>query len=301
MCTVVLLRRPGSPWPLLLAANRDELRSRPWRPPGRHWPDRPEVVAGLDQQAGGSWLGINDHGVVATVLNRVGTLGPETGKRSRGELVLDALDHEDAATAAAALADLEPAAYRPFNLIIADRRDAFWLRHAGVLPSFAFRARDGSLRAIDPIHLPGAGLPERDRAGAIECHPIPAGLSMLTARELNDPGSPRIAHYLDRWRAAPPPDPGADDWAAWSLLLADRTGPDDDPRNAMAIVTPGDYGTVCSSLVALSAAGRDGHEVRGRCPGRGGLRTGRWLTGGRAAGAGQPNWATRPARPITIR
>jgi Transport and Golgi organisation 2 len=256
MCTVVLLRRPGSRWPLLLAANRDELRSRPWRPPGRHWPDRPEVVAGLDEQAGGSWLGINDHGVVATVLNRVGTLGPETGKRSRGELVLEALDHADAAAAAAALADLEPAAYRPFNLVVADNRDAYWLRHAGALPSFAFRARDGSLRAVEPIRLPGAALPERDRSGAIECHPIPAGLSMLTARELNDPASVRIAHYLDRWRAAPPPDPDADDWSAWTLLLADLSGPDDDPRNAMAIVTEGDYGTVCSSLVALSATGR---------------------------------------------
>jgi len=256
MCTVVLLRRPGSPWPLLLAANRDELKSRPWRPPARHWPDRPEVVAGLDEQAGGSWLGINDHGLVATVLNRVGTLGPETGKRSRGELVLEALDHGDAASAAAALADLEPAAYRPFNLIVADRHDAYWLRHAGALPSFAFRARDGSLRAIEPIRLPGAALPERDRSGGIECQPIPHGLSMLTARELNDPTSVRIAHYLDRWRVAPPPDPAADDWSAWIRLLADRESGDGDPRNAMAIVTSGDYGTVCSSLVALSASGR---------------------------------------------
>jgi hypothetical protein len=256
MCTVVLLRRPGSPWPLLLAANRDELRSRPWRPPGRHWPDRPEVVAGLDEQAGGSWLGVNDHGMVATILNRVGTLGPETGKRSRGELVLEALDHADAAAAAAALADLDPAAYRPFNLIVADQQGAYWLRHAGTLPSFAFRTRDGSLRVVAPIHLPGAATPERDRSGAIECHPIQDGLSMLTARELNDPTSVRIAHYLGRWRAAPPPDPDADDWSAWVRLLADRESADGDPRNAMAIVAAGDYGTVCSSLVALSASGR---------------------------------------------
>ena len=117
MCTLVLLRRPDAAWPLVLAANRDELASRPARPPGRHWPDRPEVVAGLDAQAGGSWLGINDHGVLAGVLNRVGTLGPATGKRSRGELVLEALDHADAASAVAALADLDPDAYRPFNLV----------------------------------------------------------------------------------------------------------------------------------------------------------------------------------------
>ena len=255
MCTVVLLRRPGSPWPLLLAANRDELRSRPWRPPGRHWPDRPEVVAGLDEEAGGSWLGINDHGVVAAVLNRVGTLGPAAGKRSRGELVLEALDHADAAAAAAALADLDPAAYRPFNLIVADNRDAYWLRHAGALPSFAFRTRSGGLRAVEPIQLPGAELRDRD-SQAVACQPIPDGLSMITARELNDPFAPRIKLYLERFRRAPPPDPASDDWQSWVQLLAERSSADGDPRNAMTIVTAGDYGTVCSSLVALPAFGQ---------------------------------------------
>ena len=57
----------------------------------------------------------------------VGTLGPEDGKRSRGELVLDALDYADAADAARAMVHLDPAAYRPFNLVVADNRDAFWL------------------------------------------------------------------------------------------------------------------------------------------------------------------------------
>ena len=255
MCTVVLLRRPGAPWPLLLAANRDELRSRPWRPPGRHWPDRPDVVAGQDELAGGSWLGINDYGVVAAILNRVGTLGPAAGKRSRGELVLEALDHADAVEAAAALADLDPAAYRPFNLIVADNQDAFWLRHAGALPSFAFRTRSGGMRMVEPIQLPGTEPPQRGRGTRVECQPVPERLSMLTARELNDPASIRIRHYLERFREAAVPDPERASWHAWVRLLGDRTSVADDPRNAMAIVTGGDYGTVCSSLVALPAAG----------------------------------------------
>src|ERR1700741_3178665 len=104
MCTVVVLRRPDHPWPIILGANRDEMLARPWKPPARHWPDRAEVVAGLDELAGGTWMGINDHGVVACILNRHGTLGPMAGKRSRGELVLDALDHADARDAAKALA-----------------------------------------------------------------------------------------------------------------------------------------------------------------------------------------------------
>ncbi|HAP98742.1 MAG TPA: hypothetical protein DCQ35_01630, partial [Rhodospirillum rubrum] len=158
MCTVVIDRRPGDPWPLLVAANRDELADRPWLPPARHWPSRPEVIAGLDELAGGTWMGLNDWGVVACVLNREGTLGPLAGRRSRGELVLDALDMADARDAAEALADIDPRAYRPFNLIVADNRDAFWIRHA-----------DAEGRA------------------AVEVHPLAEGLTLMTAHDPDDP------------------------------------------------------------------------------------------------------------------
>src|SRR6185437_9531743 len=131
MCTLVILRRPDHRWPVLIGANRDEMIDRPWQAPDRHWPDRPEVVGGLDQLAGGSWFGINDWGVAAAVLNRQGSLGPAAGQRSRGELVLESLDHADAVDAAAALSHLDPSAYRTFNLIVADNRDAFWLKHDG--------------------------------------------------------------------------------------------------------------------------------------------------------------------------
>jgi uncharacterized protein with NRDE domain len=219
MCTLALLRRPAGPWPLLLAANRDELGTRPSRPPGRHWEDRPHVRAGLDLEAGGTWLGVNDDGVVAAVLNRRGTLGPEPGKRSRGELVLEALDHAEAYHAADALRALEPKAYRPFNLIVADAVDAFWLRHAG--------------------------------NGAIEVRAVPEGLHMIAAGELDDPTSPRIARFLPQFRFVPTPDPAAGDWSAWEALLAERASPTGEPRDAMCIVTGGPYGTVSSTLLAL--------------------------------------------------
>src|SRR3984893_5456048 len=131
MCTLVILRHPEHRWPVIIGANRDEMIGRPALPPARHWPDPPEVVAGRALLAGGSWLGLKDGGVGAAILNRHGSLGPAPGQRSRGELVLEALDHADAVAAAEALTHLDPAAYRTFNLIVADERDAFWLRHAG--------------------------------------------------------------------------------------------------------------------------------------------------------------------------
>ncbi len=249
MCTLVILRRPAHSWPVILGANRDEMLDRPWRAPARHWPDRPETVGGLDELAGGSWLAVNEHGVLAGVLNRFGSLGPQSGKRSRGELVLEALDHADAAAAAAALAMIEPASYRPFNLVIADNRDAFWLRHAdptGVLP--------------------------------VMVRPLPGGVSMIASGDLDDSGNPRIAAYLPRFRAAPAPDPGNGDWRAWEALLADEGGaPGAASRAAMSFALADGFGTVSSALIALPAAEQGGarpvFRFAARRPERGPLRT----------------------------
>jgi len=225
MCTMVVLIRPGHKWPLLLAANRDEMIGRPWRPPARHWPDRPEVVAGLDELAHGSWLGLNDHGVVAGILNRFGTLGPSPNQRSRGELVLEALDHADAEAAAEALAHLDPRAYRPFNLIIADNRHGFWLRHA-----------DASGR--QPVSM----------------HRLKSGLAMIAAGDLDDVETPRLNRYRPRFAAAPVPEPDRGEWSAWEALLTEtETTPHDGPSGAMRFVTDRGFATVSSALFALPA------------------------------------------------
>ena len=125
---MITLQRPGHPWPLLLAANRDEQLDRPWDSPAQHWPGRPGVVAGRDRLGGGTWMGLNRVGLVAAVLNRPGSLGPAPGKRSRGELPLLALEHTQAASAASAVAQLEGAAYRSFNMVIADRNSVWFVR-----------------------------------------------------------------------------------------------------------------------------------------------------------------------------
>jgi len=226
MCTIVILRRPNHSWPLILGANRDENRDRPWRAPARHWPDREDVTAGLDELGGGTWLGVNDYGVVAGVLNRPATLGPAPDKRSRGELPLEALDHAEACTAAEALAHLDPAAYRPFNMLIADAREAFWIA-----------ARAGERR--------------------VQVASIGEGLSMLTAHDLNDDaGSARQRHYRPKFKSTPPPDPDTGDWQSWQdLLECPQTAPDGAPESAMLIQTKTGFATTSSSLIALPQPG----------------------------------------------
>lgn len=227
MCTLLVLLRPGHRWPVLVAANRDEMLARPWAPPGRHWADRTDVVGGLDRLSGGTWIGVNDHGVLAAVLNRPGSLGPEAGKRSRGELPLEALDHAEADAAALALSEIDPAAYRPFNMAVLDSAGGYWL---------ASRGADGP--------------------GVIEVRPLPPGYSMITAHDRNDRRSPRIAHFLPRFEAADVPDPEAGTWTAWAAILADRAvPPGGTPRDAICLDGADGFGTGSSALVALAAPG----------------------------------------------
>jgi hypothetical protein len=192
---------------------------RPWDDPAAHWPGRPGVVAGRDRLAGGTWMGVNRHGLIAAVLNRPGSLGPEPGKRSRGELPLLALDHATAADAAAAIAALDAGAYRSFNMVVADAAGAWFLRALG--------------------------------EGKPESHAFAPGLHMVTARDPDDLTSPRIAHHLPRFREAPPPEP-PDEWPAWKALVADRSGP---PESQINIVPRAGFGTVCSSLLAVPQGG----------------------------------------------
>jgi hypothetical protein len=165
--------------------------------------------------------------VVAGILNRRDSLGPDPKLRSRGELVLEALDHADAEAAAEALAELDGRSYRTFNMVIADNRDAYWLRHAG---------RDD---------------------GLIEVLPVPEGISMFTSEDRNSSDSARVRRFLPLFEAAPPPDPEHGDWTGWTKLLAARDyDPEAGPREAMTIVVNNGFGTLSSTLFALPAISR---------------------------------------------
>jgi hypothetical protein len=221
MCTVILLHRPGHAWPLLLGANRDEMIDRASDPPGLHWPDRPDVFAGQDRLGGGTWLGMNAAGVIAAVLNRTGSLGPSPSKRSRGELPLLALEHATADDAIAALCDLDGRAYRSFNMVVADRDSAHFVRGLG-----------GAVVHAQPL-------------SSDEVH-------MVTAHDPDDMTSPRVALHLPRFQTAAAPEP-PDDWAAWRNILRDSSGP---TESQIDVTAHSGFGTVSSALVGLPARGR---------------------------------------------
>jgi hypothetical protein len=124
MCTLIALHRCIAGAPLVVAANRDEYRERPSEGLTlREGPAGP-VAAPRDLRAGGTWLGVNRHGVFAGLTNRP-TACADTTRRSRGLLVMDALGPAKASDAAEWLRGLPPGAYNPFNLLVADAQDAY--------------------------------------------------------------------------------------------------------------------------------------------------------------------------------
>ncbi|MDG5759417.1 NRDE family protein [Natronococcus sp. A-GB1] len=132
MCTLTLAWQVFDDAPVAVAANRDESLERESLPPGVYR-DSPRVIAPRDAEAGGTWIGANEHGLFVGVTNRWGT--PElAAERSRGLLVADALEAESAAEATA-LVEEETAAreYDGFYLVLADERDALCLQWNGAL------------------------------------------------------------------------------------------------------------------------------------------------------------------------
>jgi uncharacterized protein with NRDE domain len=123
MCTVILAHRIFDDAPILFGANRDEQLERPAEPPALRERGELRVLAPRDLKAGGTWLGLNEKGVIAAITNRFGEPA-DPSRRSRGELVDRALEEPSARRAADAIAEHSAGDYNGFHLLCADRNEA---------------------------------------------------------------------------------------------------------------------------------------------------------------------------------
>jgi hypothetical protein len=164
MCTLVLLQRPSQF--LALSGNRNELLARPSSGP------RIEggVLAPRDDLLHGTWLGINRHGLFVCVTNRRGAM-VDPSRRSRGLLVLEALQAQSARGLREALQELKADRHNGFHLVYADLRDAFVtvgdgasLQHLPLEP--------GQIHVITERSW-GAGEGERERSVASDFAALP--------------------------------------------------------------------------------------------------------------------------------
>ncbi len=122
MCTLILDFEPSRDRPYVVAANRDEVLTRPSSAPKR-WGNAP-FVAPRDEVAGGTWLGLNTHNVFVGITNRFGvTLDPR--RDSRGQLVVEALREPTAFALHQLMATISPERFNAFHLLYADAKHAF--------------------------------------------------------------------------------------------------------------------------------------------------------------------------------
>ena len=131
MCTVTIVPFDAG---VRLVCNRDERRTRPdARPPAVRSTPSGAAVYPVDPASGGSWVGANDDGLVAALLNRT----PARAIRrsdvpvSRGGIVPAMLACSSIDDAVAALAALDCACYEPFTAVVANRSRVVALTHGG--------------------------------------------------------------------------------------------------------------------------------------------------------------------------
>ncbi|RGD60794.1 hypothetical protein DR950_26190 [Kitasatospora xanthocidica] len=236
MCTAFVSIEPEAAVPVLLLSVRDEYLGRAWLPPDHHWPDRPDLLGGLDLAAGGTWLAVDPvRRTAACLLNGFGPLAPADARRTRGRLPLTAVRE-------GGIGHLDLTPYDPFHLVLV-RADG---------------ARVSSWS--------GGRLEERE---------LPSGLSVVlndglegraadrtTSERIRDLMAARAAHFRSRLTAEPRPEPTADGpaaaaWGGWLPIVAgDGLAPDADA----ALIQRRDFGDGRiwgSSSISLLALGPD--------------------------------------------
>lgn len=137
MCLIIVGWQAHPRYRLVVAANRDEFQARS-AAAAAFWSDQPDILAGRDLQAMGTWMGVSRSGKFAAVTNYRGSREPSAAE-SRGALVTGYLTN--GASPASYMADVSSrgARYSGFNLLIADRSALWWMSN-----------RDGAPRRLEP-------------------------------------------------------------------------------------------------------------------------------------------------------
>jgi uncharacterized protein with NRDE domain len=120
MCLILFAVNPNSRYRLIVAANRDEIYARPTQTAG-FWDSHPHLLAGQDENMGGTWLGVNRKGAFAAVTNFMEVPPDPLPPRSRGDLPTEFLATDPDPNAYLESVSSRGNAYKGFNLIVANQ------------------------------------------------------------------------------------------------------------------------------------------------------------------------------------
>ncbi len=227
MCLIVFAWRVHPRYPLVVAANRDEYLARP-AAPAHWWPEAPDLLAGRDLEAGGTWMGMHRDGRFAALTNYRDPSQRLAGAPSRGRLVRSALEGDGDTLATLRAIAAESPHYAGFNLLVCDG-----------LSLGVHESTSGAVRLLEPgvyglsNHLLDTPWPKLARARKALEDSLDAlpGEERLLALLRDD--TPAPDHHL--------PETGLSlEWERW--------------LSPAFIRAPG-YGTRCSSVLTVAADG----------------------------------------------
>jgi len=222
VCTVIVGFQCMADAPLIVAANRDELRVRPSDPP-MLLSEAPPRWGGRDRVAGGTWLAIDPAGRVGAVTNRHpgGRLPPrDQTRRSRGGLPLQVLTGDDS-SAVTSMSELDASDYNPVNVLYLSPTAALW-----------------------------TGL---DDESGRRTRPLDPGVHVITEQDLDDPADPKGLRILRQAEAALAAAANATDLVErWREVLRSHESPG---GGSPACIHAEQHGTVSSATVLVTPHG----------------------------------------------
>jgi uncharacterized protein with NRDE domain len=124
MCLAIVAHRAHPRYSLVIAANRDEHHARRAAPASWITPD---ICAGRDLEAGGTWLGFRRDGRFALLTNFRDPARNDPRAPSRGMLPLEVLQHPGRLPAAMAALVEEAPRFNGFSLLAGDGEELFYL------------------------------------------------------------------------------------------------------------------------------------------------------------------------------
>lgn len=241
MCTLLFAYRHHPGYALVMAANRDEFYSRPTQQ--AHWWPGGVVLAGMDLQAGGTWMGISRTGRFAALTNHRNPHDIRPDAPSRGALVSQFL-HTDQ-PALDYLHDILPTAmaYNGFNLLVYDGKELAYLgnREAVVQPRVLAPGLYGLSNAVLDTPWPKVADGKERLHQLLATNPAPtphALIELMQQRELApDHRLPSTGVSLE-----------------WERMLS------------ATFITSAVYGTVCSTAVLITDDGQVHYSERSTHP-----------------------------------
>jgi uncharacterized protein with NRDE domain len=224
MCLILFAWKVRADTPLIVAANRDEWHRRA-AAAATWWPSHPDILAGQDLEAHGTWLGVTRAGKFAAITNFREPSQAKTGTLSRGQLAVNYLRGQQSPREYLEELATHAADYNGFNLLLADQENMF-----------CYSSVENKIEEVTPgVH----GL--SNRALDTPWPKVEIGRTnmgaVLEAKLLEDALPERLLAILSN-----------DTRAADATLPDTGVGLDWERKLSSALIVSEDYGTRCSTI-----------------------------------------------------